>query len=85
MPSYIAGKSPVPFLIGPLNGNLDWPKEFRSEQTREKERARVLRDFYKYLPYSSATYKNAALILAAFDHTARDLPEGAGLEGCELS
>ncbi|QDG74823.1 glycosyltransferase family 4 protein [Labrenzia sp. PHM005] len=77
MPSYIAGKSPVPFVIGPLNGNLDWPKEFRSEQSREKERARALRDFYKYLPYSSATYKNAKLILAAFDHTARDLPESA--------
>jgi glycosyltransferase involved in cell wall biosynthesis len=77
MPSYIAGKSPVPFVIGPLNGNLDWPKEFRSEQTREKERARALRDFYKYLPYSSATFRNAELILAAFDHTARDLPEGA--------
>ncbi|WP_420339130.1 glycosyltransferase family 4 protein [Roseibium sp.] len=75
MPSYIAGKSPVPFVIGPLNGNLEWPQQFRAEQVREKERARALRIFYRYLPYSAATFKKASLILSSFAHTARDIPK----------
>jgi glycosyltransferase involved in cell wall biosynthesis len=73
LPSYIAHKSPVPFVIGPLNGNLPWPRQFQAEQKREKERLRVLRDAYKYLPFAKSTYRKAACILAGFDHTIRDL------------
>ncbi|UFS67661.1 MULTISPECIES: glycosyltransferase family 4 protein [Paracoccus] len=73
LPSYIAGKLAVPFVIGPLNGNLPWPREFRSEQKRERERLRVLRDVAKHLPYARGTYRNAALVLAGFEHTMREL------------
>jgi glycosyltransferase involved in cell wall biosynthesis len=73
IPSMIAGKFDVPFVIGPLNGNLPWPKEFAKEQARERERARILRNFYKLLPYASSTYKKANLILAAFKHTIDDI------------
>ena len=72
--SYIAGRGGVPFIIGPLNGNLDWPKAFRSEQKREKETLRKLRNFYKYLPYAKRTYTRAAAVLAAFRHTIDDIP-----------
>ena len=44
LPSYIAGKTACPFVIGPLNGNLPWPASFRNEQKREKERLRFLRN-----------------------------------------
>lgn len=73
LPSYIAGISPVPFVIGPLNGALPWPAEFRAEQTRERERLRVLRSVAKYLPFVRKTYRQAALVLAGFDHTMREV------------
>jgi glycosyltransferase involved in cell wall biosynthesis len=74
MPSYIAGKlSRQPFVLGPLNGNLAWPKFFAAEQAREKEGLRKLRNLYKYLPFVRSTYRKAACILAAFQHTIDDL------------
>ncbi|KGJ06745.1 glycosyl transferase family 1 [Paracoccus halophilus] len=73
LPSYIAGKLPVPFVIGPLNGNLPWPREFRAEQKRERERLRVLRNFARHLPFARKTFSRAALVLAGFEHTMREL------------
>ncbi len=73
MPSYIAHKSPVPFVIGPLNGALPWPAAFAQEQSREKEGLRKLRDFYKLLPFARSTYDDATCVLTAFSHTRADL------------
>lgn len=73
LPSYIAGRGPIPFVIGPLNGNLDWPPQFAAEQKREKERLRVLRDAARFLPYARRTWRRSDLVLAAFQHTAEDL------------
>ncbi len=73
IPSPIAKRAGIPFIIGPLNGNLDWPADFREEQHREKERARALRAFYKIAPYARSTQNASACILAAFEHTKRDL------------
>ncbi|MCR9271748.1 MULTISPECIES: glycosyltransferase [Mameliella] len=74
LPSWLAHKVRQPFVIGPLNGNLDWPRAFAAEQTREKEGLRKLRNFYKYLPYARSTYDDAAAVLCAFSHTRADLP-----------
>ncbi|PRY23624.1 glycosyltransferase involved in cell wall biosynthesis [Aliiruegeria haliotis] len=73
MPSAIVGRTGTPFVIGPLNGNLDWPAAFRGEQKRERERLRALRGAHKWLPYARRTFARADLILAGFDHTARDI------------
>lgn len=73
LPSYMTKVCPVPFLLGPLNGNLPWPKAFRSEQNREREKLSKLRGAYKFLPYYRSTYQNSTGILAAFDHTIADL------------
>ncbi len=78
LPSMAAGRSPVPFVIGPLNGNLDWPRAFASEQKREREGLRRLRNLYKALPYARSTFTKAAAILAAFQHTIDDLPSSVG-------
>ncbi|MEM9191973.1 MAG: glycosyltransferase [Myxococcota bacterium] len=77
LPSPLATKSPVPFVLGPLNGALPWPSEFMREFRREREHLRVLRKAYKWLPYIGSTYRNAAAILASFDHTIADLPASA--------
>ncbi len=73
LPSYFAGRTRQPFIIGPLNGNLAWPSAFRAEQAREKERLRILRNAYQYLPFARKTYRKANAILAAFAHTIDDL------------
>ena len=76
LPSAIAGRTKQPFVIGPLNGNLDWPEAFKSEQKREREGLRKLRSLYRFLPYTRTTFTKAQAILAAFRHTIEDLPEG---------
>ena len=73
LPSWIAGRGGVPFVIGPLNGNLPWPAQFRGEQRRERERLRGLRRLARHLPYARSTFRNAALVLAGFEHTMQEL------------
>lgn len=73
LPSYAAGRTGTPFVIGPLNGNLAWPAAFRKEQTREKERLRVLRNAYRYLPFARSTFRKSDAVLAAFSHTVDDM------------
>jgi glycosyltransferase involved in cell wall biosynthesis len=74
LPSPMASWSPVPFVLGPLNGGLKWPKAFRSELRREREWLVHVRSAYKLMAYYRATYQKSAAILAAFDHTIQDLP-----------
>lgn len=74
LPSYMAKRCPVPFVLGPLNGNLPWPKAFTAELKREKEWLSALRNAYKLLPYYRSTYQDSQSILAAFNHTIADIP-----------
>ncbi|MGF1568123.1 MAG: glycosyltransferase family 4 protein [Nodosilinea sp.] len=73
LPSPMAQWSPVPFVLGPLNGGLRWPNQFASEQSREREWLSDFRNAYKLLPYQKSSYKGASAILAAFNHTIADL------------
>ena len=72
--SPMARWSPVPFVIGPVNGGLRWPKNFGAEFAREREWLTYLRGLHKWLPYYNSTYRNSAAILAGFQHTIQDLP-----------
>jgi glycosyltransferase involved in cell wall biosynthesis len=72
LPSYAAGRT-VPFVIGPLNGNLPWPREFSAEQRRERELLNRIKGIYKLLPFLRSTFRNASAILAAFPHTIASL------------
>lgn len=74
LPSLLARRCPVPFVIGPLNGGLKWPAQFRAEMRREREWLAYVRNFYRVLPYYRSTYRDAAAVLAAFSHTIADLP-----------
>ena len=77
IPSPFARWSPVPFVLGPLNGGLPWPPAFQAELRREREWLTYVRDAYRLLPYYRSTYRRAAAILAAFPHTIEDLPREA--------
>jgi glycosyltransferase involved in cell wall biosynthesis len=75
LPSPMAKWSPRPFVLGPLNGGLKWPREFRAELAREKEWLTFVRGAYRFLPYHRATFRKPTAILAAFQHTIDDLPK----------
>lgn len=77
IPSPMARWSPVPFVIGPLNGGLPWPAAYRRELRLEREYLSFLRNSFRFLPYHRSTYTRAAAILAAFRHTIEDLPARA--------
>ena len=77
IPSPMAKWSPVPFVLGPLNGGLKWPAQFTEELKREKEYLTYLRNAYRCLPYYRSTYSRSAAILAGFQHTVDDLPQSA--------
>lgn len=77
LPSPMARQSPVPFVLGPLNGGLRWPPGYGDERDREKEWLVKLREAYRYLPFYKSTYAESAAILAAFRHTLDDLPKSA--------
>jgi len=76
--------SPVPFLLGPINGGLPWPKHFTTELSREREWLSYFRNAYKLMPYYRSTYACSTGILAAFEHTITDLP-AAEIEDYQLS
>lgn len=75
LPSILACKIDVPFVLGPLNGGLEWPKEYTRERKQEREWLSKFRNAYKFLPYSRKTLKRAKAILASFDHTIKNIPD----------
>jgi glycosyltransferase involved in cell wall biosynthesis len=74
LPSLLASWSPVPFVIGPVNGGLPYPKQFRAELHREREWLRYVRGVVNVFPYVKTTYRKAAAVLASGQHTIDHLP-----------
>lgn len=65
----------VPFVLGPLNGGVPWPKDFQSERRREREYLSYIRSAYKVLPGRRGMLKATAAILAGSQHTASEFPK----------
>lgn len=63
---------PVPFVIGPVNGGLPWPKGFRQANAHNGWICR-LRSLYPFLPFAPSTYRCAAAIIAGSSHTCAEL------------
>jgi glycosyltransferase involved in cell wall biosynthesis len=65
----------VPFVLGPLNGGVPWPKGFEHARAKEKEWLSHLRSAHKLLPAYAATRRHAAAILAGSRTTLAEIPE----------
>ncbi len=64
----------IPFVLGPLNGGVPWPKAFDAERRREKEWLSYVRSAYRFLPGWQATFKHATKVIAGSRFTLGDLP-----------
>lgn len=53
----------VPFVLGPLNGGLPWPREFPSLAKQENEWLAPLRNLYRTLPYQRSTRIKSSAVL----------------------
>jgi glycosyltransferase involved in cell wall biosynthesis len=63
----------VPFVLGPLNGGLPWPKGFNRLRLREREWLSFVRGGYRLLPGYRSTREFAAAILVGSRATRAEL------------
>jgi glycosyltransferase involved in cell wall biosynthesis len=66
--AFFLRRGPIPFVIGPINGGLPWPRGF-SQADKQKEWISSLRGLYRFLPFARSTYRHATAIIAASSHT----------------
>jgi glycosyltransferase involved in cell wall biosynthesis len=67
----------IPFVIGPLNGGVPWPRCFKHRQKAENEWLSDLRWLYRLMPFYRSTRKSAAAIFCGSLHTLREMPAWA--------
>ena len=70
-------KNNVPFVIGPLNGGVPWPRNFRDRQRVEREWLSHIRSVYKLMPAYRSTRQYSAAIIVGSRHTCNEIPHWA--------
>ncbi|MEO1614809.1 MAG: glycosyltransferase [Planctomycetota bacterium] len=64
----------VPFIAGPLNGGVPWPKAFDSIRRQEREWLSYVRGVYRWLPGFHGTRKAASALLVGSRDTLEQMP-----------
>jgi glycosyltransferase involved in cell wall biosynthesis len=67
-------KAGVPFVLGPLNGGVPWPKEFEAEQKQEGEWLSRFRGLLRVFPGRRRMLSACSAILYASRFTRADIP-----------
>ena len=67
-------KAGTPFVLGPLNGGLPWPRAFDAARRKEKEWLTYVRGAYKLAPGRRKTFDATRLIFAGSRHTESEIP-----------
>ena len=77
VPSLLAShcaKIGVPFVMGPLNGGVPWPRAFDSARRKENEWLSYVRGAYRILPYYNSSRKHASAIICGSRDTMKQMP-----------
>ena len=77
-PSLLAKKcahANTPFILGPLNGGVPWPKGFDNIRHQEKEWLSYIRSAYKLLPGYQSTLQSSAALLIGSKITLAQIPK----------
>lgn len=77
-PSLLASrcrKAGVPFVLGPINGGVPWPKEFLHLRNAERDWLGRFRNAYRLMPGFHATRRDAAALLVGARFAWNEMPE----------
>jgi glycosyltransferase involved in cell wall biosynthesis len=70
----------TPFIIGPVNGGIPFPKGFKETARKEFAHFNFIRTFSRLIPNYSVTYKKAAKVLSGSTYTLNMLKKMFSLE-----